>query len=418
METKTEGQSEVNNSKPPEASKNFFDGISVISRLKPVLTPISSAVTVLYETPKTIFNSLFTYSQQIANAETREHILLSRIPFFISHILNKEDVGEDVESKSHPAIAKVESVDIGDDRHINTFMMDNDGDFKANMNKKNLVICHGYGAGLGFYFKNYEELSKPSGWRVFSIDWLGMGRSSRLKKLPSKKCKNDVSVDVQAVEDYFVESLEDWRKKCGIEKMLLVGHSLGGYFCTRYSLKYPEHVQKLVLASPAGIPNENAEEKFNNWKDKVGYKGRNLWDWNVTPQMVVRNSGPVGLKIIENYVDKRFPSLDSDDKKDMAGYLHAICSLEGSGEYALSRLLAAGAIAKVPLEEKLTTLKVPVLFLYGEYDWMDALAKLQSGELPDGSDVVIVPNAGHQLFLDNSIFFNKCILKEMDDYRL
>jgi cardiolipin-specific phospholipase len=85
--------------------------------------------------------------------------------------------------------------------------------------------------------------------RVYSIDWLGMGRSARTP-LPKKQGPNGHEMDLDQVENYFVESLELWRKKLNIEKMTLLGHSLGGYFSIIYTLRYPERVEKLILASP------------------------------------------------------------------------------------------------------------------------------------------------------------------------
>lgn len=41
----------------------------------------------------------------------------------------------------------------------------------------------------------------------------------------------------------------------GIERMTLIGHSLGGYIVSAYALKYPERVDRLILLSPAGIVN-------------------------------------------------------------------------------------------------------------------------------------------------------------------
>lgn len=38
-----------------------------------------------------------------------------------------------------------------------------------------------------------------------------------------------------------------------LDKVVLVGHSMGGYLAACYALKHPEHVQHLILVCPAGI---------------------------------------------------------------------------------------------------------------------------------------------------------------------
>ncbi len=54
-------------------------------------------------------------------------------------------------------------------------------------------------------------------------------------------------------EEFFLGSLASWRQRMGIDKMVLVGHSMGGYLAAAYALKYPDHVAHLILVCPAGI---------------------------------------------------------------------------------------------------------------------------------------------------------------------
>jgi len=120
------------------------------------------------------------------------------------------------------------------------------------------VLLHGYGAGLGFFFLNFPALARWAGIRgtsVYAVDWLGMGRSARVPfRIRAKR--DDTAGRVHEAESFFVESLEEWRERAGVEKMTLIGHSLGAYFSAVYALRYPQRVHKLVLLSPAGVPHD------------------------------------------------------------------------------------------------------------------------------------------------------------------
>lgn len=50
-----------------------------------------------------------------------------------------------------------------------------------------------------------------------------------------------------------MDALQQWREHMGLSRMVLVGHSLGGYIAATYALRHPEHVQHLVLVCPAGV---------------------------------------------------------------------------------------------------------------------------------------------------------------------
>ena len=124
-----------------------------------------------------------------------------------------------------------------------------------------VVLLHGYGAGLGFFFRNLTALARWTERRhapVYALDWLGMGRSAR-PPFRVKARRTDISGRVAEAESFFVDSLEEWRVAQGVERMTLVGHSLGAYLSVVYALRFPERVARLVLLSPAGVPHDPAE---------------------------------------------------------------------------------------------------------------------------------------------------------------
>ncbi|KAI9375722.1 Alpha/Beta hydrolase protein [Aspergillus egyptiacus] len=386
----------------------------------------------------------------------------------------------------------------GKNRALNEFSVERVGEAAD----QHLVMLHGYGAGLGFFYKNFEPLSRPKGWQLHALDLLGMGRSTRPPFKIKAKGREDA---IREAEDWFVDALEEWRVKRNIERFTLLGHSLGGYIAVNYALKYPGRINKLILASPVGIPEDpyavtaempgkqdqsaiaaeaaavppGAVPKGDNnillkgpSADASGRPPRRtipkwfayLWEANISPFSLVRWAGPLGPRLVSGWTSRRFSHLPADEAKALHDYSYSIFSMRGSGEYALAYILAPGAFARSPLirriegvgrqllpsaTQSLSTNNdaenaqnpsrrengLPVVFMYGDHDWMDykggqaAAAKIlqekqrilenatpAERESDNGSaKVVMIKNSGHHIYLDGWKQFNDIVLSEMED---
>jgi cardiolipin-specific phospholipase len=236
-----------------------------------------------------------------------------------------------------------------------------------------ILITHGFGSGLGFFYQNVDLLlQNPSVRRVVLADWLGMGGSERPgfgSGRPVRGGLTESATTTQAV-NFFIEPFQDWfqtsilRHDRKNEHVVLVGHSLGGYLCCRYALKYPEHLSKLVLASPVGFPakpSPTAVPSSTNIIDPSSF-GKpteavaalpplpktllrilyTLWCSNVTPQQLIRICGATHgrANVYRRLRKKMMPYLQSSTDMDLlADYLYHITVADPSGEFAMNSLL-------------------------------------------------------------------------------
>lgn len=267
----------------------------------------------------------------------------------------------------------------GKNRALNEFSIERVGEPAEDT----LVMLHGYGAGLGFFYRNLEPLSRLPGWKLYALDMLGMGNSSRPAFRILAKDQEDRT---REAESFFVDALEEWRKVRQIEKFTLLGHSMGGYLAVCYALKYPGHLNKLILASPVGIPEDpyavNADmpepgestlaheftqdqesivHSVKTMQDKKSAKDAKpqkrpyaswlvwLWDANVSPFSLVRAAGPFGPRLVSGWTSRRFNHLPGEEAQALHSYAYTIFRQSGSGEYALPFILAPGAFARSPL---------------------------------------------------------------------
>jgi pimeloyl-ACP methyl ester carboxylesterase len=124
----------------------------------------------------------------------------------------------------------------------------------ANANGKAVILFHGKNFG-GYYWTNVIRALSEKGYRVIVPDQIGFGKSSK------------------AFIHYSFHLLARFNKNLldtlGIKKVTILGHSMGGMLATRFTLMYPERVEKLLLEDPIGledyrtfVPYQSAEDDY------------------------------------------------------------------------------------------------------------------------------------------------------------
>jgi pimeloyl-ACP methyl ester carboxylesterase len=100
-----------------------------------------------------------------------------------------------------------------------------------------LVLLHGIGSGAASWVQQFEALDGTR--RVLAWDAPGYGASTPV--VPASPNATD-----------YAEVLRCWLDALGIERCVLVGHSLGAIIAGAFAAANPQRVAGLLLISPAG----------------------------------------------------------------------------------------------------------------------------------------------------------------------
>lgn len=105
-------------------------------------------------------------------------------------------------------------------------------------NGKSIILLHGKNFN-GYYWKNVIPFLTGKGYRVVVPDQVGWGRSSR----------SDLHYSFHMLALNTKQLLDT----LGIKKTIVLGHSMGGMLATRFTLMFPQIVDKLILENPIGL---------------------------------------------------------------------------------------------------------------------------------------------------------------------
>jgi pimeloyl-ACP methyl ester carboxylesterase len=100
-----------------------------------------------------------------------------------------------------------------------------------------LILIHGFASSVVTWYRNMDDLARDH--RVYAIDLKGWG-------LTDKPSHGDYSMRGQA------HHVRTFMHVLGIERALIVGHSMGGAIAVHMAAEFPEAVAGIVLIDPAG----------------------------------------------------------------------------------------------------------------------------------------------------------------------
>ncbi|XP_070691076.1 1-acylglycerol-3-phosphate O-acyltransferase ABHD5 [Pempheris klunzingeri] len=272
--------------------------------------------------------------------------------------------------------------------------------------KTPLVLLHGFGGGVGLWAQNLDALSQRR--PVFALDLLGFGQSSRPL----------LSTDSREAEDQFVESIEQWRAKVGLEAMILLGHNLGGYLAVSYCMKYPGRVKHIVLVEPWGFPEcpntAEADRPIPVWIKALGAMFSPF-----NPLAGLRLVGPLGPTLVQTLrpdFKRKFSTMFTDNT--VSEYIYHLNVQTPSGETAFKNMTAPYGWAKRPMLQRMDQLEpeIPITIIYGSRSGIDSNSGSAIKEMRPHShvEIITIRGAGHYVYADQPEDFNHRVLQACD----
>ncbi len=243
-----------------------------------------------------------------------------------------------------------------------------------------LVLVHGLAASARDWQGLAPVLSQV-GFRVLAVDLPGHGASP---KSPGSS-------------DYYLTSLyrafETWLfDAANSDPMGLIGHSLGGYLCLKYSLRWPERVRALVLLDPL----------FKKGQLSLPLRFLHLFPsiWGTllefTPYPILEHSlkrAPMVLGDLSDQVRRQ-----------------AVLSLKQSSPHILHSVRHISN-----LSPQLGMIRAPTLIIWGEQDHtLKPSSFLELSRLVPGAQKLAIPHCGHHPHFSRSDLVLEAVSKFLE----
>ncbi|AVL79236.1 MULTISPECIES: alpha/beta fold hydrolase [Klebsiella] len=239
-----------------------------------------------------------------------------------------------------------------------------------------LTLLHGISSGAASWHK---QMALP-GYRVLAWDMPGYGESPMLAT---------ARADAGAYADALARMLD----RAGVQKTVLLGHSLGALVAAAFAARYPQRVRYLVLADVAqGYGQAEAAQREKIWQGRQ-------------QQMALG-----GEAMAEGRAAKLLRA--GAREADVATVAAGMRRLRSEGYLA-----AAWMLAHDDIHRWLAGYRGRFAVWCGEQDAITQPELVQGVALRYGMPYLAIPQAGHASYLDNATFFNQQLLRIGEEVR-
>ncbi len=260
-------------------------------------------------------------------------------------------------------------------------------------NGQAVILFHGKNF-TGLYWKDIIAFLSNAGYRVIVPDQIGWGMSTK----PNTKYTFEMLAQNNKL---LLDSLL-------IDKVNIIGHSMGGMLATRFALMYPGKTAKLILEDPLGLEDY---KKIIPYKTMEQQYKKELSATYASYKKYQQSYYPIWKPEYEQYVSAQAEPLKQKDFSSVA-WINALTYqmiyeqpvLYEFAKLNMPTLLLVGQLDRTIVGKEMLTAKKQKL--YGNYPQLAAKA----GKQIKNSKVVILPGVGHIPHIQSPDIFSKNII--------
>ena len=227
-----------------------------------------------------------------------------------------------------------------------------------------LILLHGTGASLHTWEKCISNIDKKK--RIITLDLPAYGLTG-----PNPEREYSIA--------NYVEFVNDFMEKMGVNRFILGGNSLGGMISWNYTLRFPQKVDKLILIDAAGFKFQSNSKPLAFTLAKIPIIKNSLL--YLSPRFVARKS-------VENVYFDKATVTDTVVERYFDLFLR-----EGNRQAFIDRMAETHKNVNTNLLSKIPQ---KTLIIWGDHDQLIPLnyGYLFADKLPNNT-FAIIKNCGH-----------------------